>query len=326
MTRSVSCAKTLNMDSLIFSLNVVLPIFIIILLGAFLARIRILDPDVCQKLLKLVFYVSLPASLFQSVASSNLREAVNARFVLYAVASSLAVFFLAWGLSALFLKEKAQIGAAAHAAFRGNFAYVGLAVCQNLLGKESIPSTISIFAFTIPLYNVLAVLLLSHYDESGRKPGIGKEILNILQNPLILSVAAGMVFSLLGIPIVAPAAKSLSYMAQTASPLALLLIGANLDFSTLKADWKGITTATMVKIVLAPLLGTIGAVLLGFRGEELAVLYTMHAVPSAANSYIMTRQMHGDAGLGAGAVVATSLFSIFTMTVGIWWMRSLGLV
>ena len=314
------------MENLIFSLNVVLPIFLVILMGSALARVKILVPEVCGKLLKLVFYVSLPASMFQSVVGSNIREVVNAKFSLYAAGSTLAVFLLGWGLSVLFLKDRRQIAAAAHAAFRGNFVYIGLAVCQNLLGKDTVPSTVMFFAFVTPLYNILAVYILSHYDESGGKASIGKELFKILTNPMILSVAAAIPFSLLQIPIVYPVSKTISYLAQTATPLALLLIGAQLNLSTLKADWKGIALTMAVKLVLAPLLGTWGAYLLGFRGEELAVLYTMHAVPSAANSYIMTREMHGDAELGAGAVMTTSLFSIITMTVGVFWLRSLGLV
>ena len=314
------------MNNLIFSLNVVLPIFFMILLGAGLARADILVPSVCSKLLKLVFYVSLPASMFQSVIGCDISEVVNVKFSLYAVGSTLIVFFLSWGLSVLFLKEKRQIGAATHAAFRGNFVYIGLAVCQNLLGKDVIPSTVMFFAFVAPLYNVLAVLLLSHYDESGEKASIGKELVKILTNPMILSVLAALPFSLLQIQIIYPVSKTISYLAQTATPLALLLIGAQLNLSTLKAGWKGIAMATAIKIVIAPLLGTFGAYLLGFRGEELAVLYTMHAVPSAANSYIMTREMHGDAELGAGIVMTTSLFCIITLTLGVWWLRSLGLV
>ncbi len=314
------------MQNLIFSLNVVLPIFLVILLGAFLVRVGILEKAACAKMLKLVFYVSLPASMFQSVANSNLRETVNGKFTAYALGSTLLVFLLGWGIAKLVLKEKAQIAAAAHAAYRGNFVYIGMAVCQNLLQKETVPSTVMVIAFTAPFYNVLAVLLLSHYDTEGEKVHLGKELLKILTNPMILAVLAGVPFSLLQIPVVQPVAKSISYLAQTATPLALLLIGANLDMKSLKADWKGIAAATVVKIVLAPLLGTFGAYWLGFRGEELAVLYAMQAVPSAANSYIMTQQMHGDAELGAGAVMASSLFSIITMTVGIWWLRSLGLV
>jgi len=314
------------MDNFIFSVNVVLPIFLMIVLGSVLTGIGILDEEMCAKLLRLVFYVSLPASLFRSVAEADIREVMSPAFISYAVGCTLLIFFLGWMICRLFLREKKQVAAAAHAAYRGNFAYVGIPVCQNLLGKENVPVTAAVIAFVVPVYNILAVLLLSHYDEEGGSGNIGKELLKILKNPLIIAIAAGIPFSFFRIPIAQPVMKTLAYIAQLASPLALLLIGANLNPAVLRSGWKGIALTTLIKDVLSPLICTCGAVLLGFRGEELAVLFVMAAVPSAANSYIMTRQMHGDAVLGAGAVAATSLFCIVSMTAGIMWMRSLGLV
>ena len=108
--------------------------------------------------------------------------------------------------------------------------------------------------------------------------------------------------------------------------MALLLIGASLRPETFSSKPRGIALATFVKIVLAPVLATLLALPLGFSAEELATLYTLHAVPSATNSYIMTAQMGGDEELGAGIVMATSLLSAITMSIGIFLLRTFGIV
>ncbi len=120
--------------------------------------------------------------------------------------------------------------------------------------------------------------------------------------------------------------KTLSYLAQLATPMALLLIGANLKPETFKKKPKGIILGTLIKIVFAPTAFTLLAILLGFRGEAIATIFVMHAVPSATNSYIMTEQMGGDAELGAGLVMATSLLTVITMTIGIFALKTFGLV
>ena len=314
------------MANLIFSFNIVLPLFFLMALGFLLAKEGMLSPEFRKKATSLVFYVALPASLFNSVATSDMRSAVNLRFILFAVGTSLALFFISWGVCRLVLKDNREVAAAVHGAFRGNFAYIGMAVAQNLMGRDNLPTSVMCFAFVVPMYNVLAIWLLSHYDESGKKPSAMEEIWKILKNPLILAILAGIPFSLLQVTIPAMFAKTISYLAQLATPLALLLIGANLRPETFLKKPKGILLATFLKIVFAPLAFTALAILIGFRGEELGMLYVLHAVPSAANSYIMTQQMNGDAELGAGVVMATSLGSILTIALGIFWLRSLGFV
>ena len=314
------------MDNLIFSLNTVLPIFFLIMIGYALQRMGILSDEFRAKTSKLVFYVALPANLFRSVANSDLMSGLNLKFVLFAWASTLVVFFGAWLLTVLVIKDRSQRSAVVHGSFRGNFAYVGLAVAQNLLQTDVLIACVMVIAFVVPLYNVLAIIVLSYYDPKGGKVSVKKIVTDILKNPLIIGILIAIPFSLLQIPIPYMFDKTLSYLAQLATPLALLLIGANLRPETFRKKPKGILLSSTIKIVLAPLFGTLAAYALGFRGEELITIFIMHGVPSAANSYIMTVQMGGDAEIGAGIVMATSLASTLTMAVAVFLFRSLGLV
>ncbi len=314
------------MSNLIFSANIVMPIFFVIVLGYLLKRKGLLTDSFRSKASTLVFYYALPCSLFKSVAGSDLKSGFDLKFVLYVVGSTLAVFVLAWFITPLIIKERSQISATVHGAYRGNFAYVGLAILTNLLGTSTLPCSVLVIAFVIPIYSILAVIVLSYYDPSGKKPSVKEQLIKIIKNPLIVAIFIGIPFSLLQIKMPNMIDKTLSYLAQLATPLALLLIGANLKPETFKKKPKGIILGTLIKIVFAPTVFTLLAIVLGFRGEAIATIFVMHAVPSATNSYIMTEQMGGDAELGAGLVMATSLLTVITMTIGIFALKSFGLV
>ena len=313
-------------ENFLFSLNIVLPIFLLIVLGFFLSKKGILTPDFCSRATTLVFYYALPFSLFQSVASSDISQIFELKFVLYAVAASLLLFVISWVLALALIKDRGQISAVVHGAFRGNFAYIGLAVLKNLLNTDTLNSAMMIFTFVVPIYNILAIVVLSHYDNSGVKPSITDQILKIIKNPLIIGIVCGIVVSLLKIEIPSMLDKTFSYLSQLATPLALLMIGASLKPSTFRKKPKGIILGTLIKNCLAPLLFVLCAIPFGFNTEEIATIFVLFAVPSAVNSYIMTEKMGGDGELGAGIVMATSLFSVISMTLGIFIMKSFGLI
>ena len=312
------------MENILFSLNIVMPIFFLILLGAFLKRIGIFTEEFRSAANKLVFYVALPAALFRDMASSDIVSIFNLRFLLYAVGASLVIFFLAWILAKVILKEPAAIGASVHGAFRGNFAYIGLPVIRSLMGIETVTAGIMVIAVVIPIYNILATLILSYYDPTGGRPTVRSMALKIIKNPLILSILIGLPFSLWHITLPTMVDTTVKYVGQISTPLALLMIGAALRADTFKSKKAGILLTTVIKIVVAPLIGTAGAILIGIRGEELVTLFVMFAVPSAVSTYIMTRAMKGDGEMAAGIVMVTSLLGIFTMAVGITILRGLG--
>ena len=312
------------MENLIFSLNIVMPIFFLTMIGFGLRKGGILTEEFRAKAMSLVFYVALPASLFTSVASADISSGFSGKFVIYALLSTLAVFFLGWLLTLIFIKDKSQISAVAHGTYRGNFAYIGLAVCKNMLGTDVLVSAVMVIAFVVPLYNVIGTFILSYYDPGGRRVSVKQLLLGIIKNPMIISIVLALPFSIFGIQLPTMFDKTLGYLGQMATPLALLLIGANLRVDTFKKKPKGILLSTAVKIVIAPLLGTAAAYLLGFTGEDLVTIFVMHGVPAAANSYIMTKKLGGDADIGAGIVMVSTLLSTITLTIGIFIFKSMG--
>lgn len=316
----------IDMENFLLSVNIVLPVFLLIVLGWFLKKRGTLTKEFCDKASTLVFYWALPASLLKQVAESDIASIFSLKFSVYSVLSVTAVFAATWILAEALIRDKSQISAIVHGAFRSNFAYVGLPIISMITGKENLTAAIMIITFVLPFYNVLAVLLFNHYNSGGKKMTIRQQVISIIKNPMIIGILLGLPFSIFHIPMPTILGTTLTNLGRIASPLGLLLIGASLRMDTLAKKWQGITLSAAMKVVVSPLVCTLLAIPLHFSMEELTTIYVLHAVPSAVNSYVMTAKMGGDEETGAGIVMLSSLASVITMTLGIFVLKQAGLI
>lgn len=288
-------------------------------IGYFLRRLKVVDQSFISQATSLVFYVALPAKLFTSVAESNVAQSFHPLFAVYVTAMTLFFFFLFWAV-AVKIPKREDRSAFVHACYRGNFVYVGLAMLQIMLNKSVIPSTAVVIAFVMPLYNILAVFILSYYGE-GEKPKLSRIVLDMLKNPMIIAVLIGIPFSLFGWNLPMAAEKTVDYMGSMASPLALLFIGASIEFKALSKHRGIVSLSVLCKLVITPIIALPIAVLIGLSGEEIATAFILFAVPSAMNVYVMTEKMGGNGSLASEIIVGTMLGSVLTMPVGIFLLR-----
>ncbi|MDR0668226.1 MAG: AEC family transporter [Prevotellaceae bacterium] len=321
------------MLAFIFSLNCVAPIFLLIALGGLLRRWGVLSRPVIETFNTVAFTVALPLLLFRDIAMSDIRQLFAPAFILYATGATVVGFALTWWLAERFMKDRTAIGAFVQGSYRGNYAIIGLFLIINILGHSGKGALIT--AFAIPVYNVLAVIVLSVRSKNPQPVNLWRTLWNIAKNPLILGIVAGVPFSVWQIPLFTTpdthfVATTVESLAVIANPLALLAIGASISRSKLRADWPKAITATVIKLIISPALFTGLAFLLrrplGFNGDDLLVLMIMFAVPTAVASYIMAGKMHNDEELAANIVLLTSLFSVFTLTAGIYLFKSTGII
>lgn len=315
------------LQNFLFSLNVSLPIFLLLALGWVIKRSNMLDDSFFSSASTLVFNVALPAKLFYDTATSDFSQ-FSPTFILVCMLGTTAFFLFSWATGALLLKKHPEkVGAFAHGAFRGNYVYIGFALMQNILGTSVIPLSATLAsAFVLPLYNVYAVILLTVTGRTGKKIDVKNILLQIVKNPMILGIICGFPFALLHVELPFAITKSLSYMGNLCTPLALLVIGASIQFSEIAHDIGPILGACANKLVLQPVVMVAIGLLLGLSNEQLLVLFILFGVPAAANVYIVTRKMGGDAELASGIIVVSVLLSLLTMTAGIFILRTMGIV
>ncbi|MBR2466343.1 MAG: AEC family transporter [Clostridia bacterium] len=331
------------MDSLIFAFNAVLPIVLVVALGYFIKRIKLVTVGTAKELNKIVFRVLLPANLFLSVYKIDSLASVNLTFVLFAVVATVALFALGLIYVRFATKEYSRRGALLQAVFRSNYALIGVSLVVEIFGESGSGSAALLAAFIVPLFNILAVITLTVFEpvaegEEKHKISVKRIVIGILKNPLALSVFTGL--AVLGIRAcfvrfdlsfrlsdLSPVSSVLEMLSRSATPLALVALGAQFEFSAVKEMKREIISATVVRLIFVPLLALGSAVLFfRFTGPEYAALIAAFASPVAVSSVPMAQEMRGDATLAGQIVVWTTLFSSVSLFLFIFALRALGVL
>ena len=312
------------MNSLIFSLNSTIPIFLIILLGYILMRVGLFNKDLTRVMDKYVYKIALPVLLFKQVATADIYSEFNIEFVLFCMISTTIMFILVWAGSALLLKDKSEVGAFAQASARGSAAILGIAFIENIYGSSGMGPLMIVSA--VPLYNIYSVIILT-FSAKGRTSGKGairQALINIAKNPIIIAILAGLIFAVVRIPLPYIPLKALSYVAQTATPLALLVVGATFEGKQALTKIGPTCAATFIKLILIPLVFLPVAVYMGFRNESLVAIIVMLGSPTTVSCYIMAKNMDNDEHLSSSIIVMSTLLSALTLTGWIFIMRTMG--
>lgn len=312
------------MDSLIYSLNATVPVFLIILLGYGLRQKGIVNENFVTVTNNLNFKVTLPIYLFCDMAKSNLRQEFQPKLVLYCVIVTTVMVFGLWFLARKFLKDKTMVGAFVQGCYRSSIAILGAAFITNIYGSAGLVPQVLLGC--VPFFNIYAVLLLTveSPDHSFGKGDLLQAVKKVLTNPLLIGILAGVMVSALGIPLPAVLNKSLTTVGSIASPQALLCIGAGFEGRKALAKLKPTAVIAFVKLMVLPGIFLPIAIALGFRDQALATLLIMLGAPTTATSYVMAKNMGADEVLTSSAVVATTLLSAFSITFWIFLFRQLG--
>ena len=314
------------MDSLIYSLNATVPVFLVIVLGYILKRIGMLTEEFVKSANKFNFTVTLPAMLFTDLMNTDIRGTFDPEYVGYCAVVTVIAFAAMWAGAKVFLKDKSLIGEFVQAGYRSSAAVLGAAFIKNIYGNSGMAPIMIIGC--VPLFNVFAVTVLTFENGSSGTRGehIKKSLINIAKNPIILSIAAGVLASLVRLNLPEMADKTLGFLADMASPLALIAIGAGFEAKTAAASLKPAAAASFIKLVVLPAVFLPAAVKLGFRAEEMVALIIMLGSPTTPSSYIMAKNMGSKGALTTNAIVLTTFFSSFTMTFWIFIMRYFGFI
>lgn len=317
------------LDSLSFSLNSTMPLFLIMVLGYLLHRCGFLKDDFVGMANKLVFHVALPVQLFHDLATMDIYASFDAKYVLFCAVVTAGSILVIWGLAKLLLKDKSIVGEFVQACYRSSAAILGAAFIQNIYGTSGMSGLMILGS--VPLYNIFAVIVLTLESPSlDAKAGMGekmkKSLKGIITNPILLGIAAGFVWSLLRLPMPTLANKTLTSIASLTSPLALLAIGAGFKGVEALAKLKPTAVATVVKLVVLPALFLPLAVRCGFTDQKLVALMIMLGSVTTPASYVMARQMGHEGSLTGSVCVTTTFFSALTLTFWVTWAHSLGYI
>ena len=302
------------MENFLLALNVVLPIFFIMTLGFLLKKVKMVDEHSLNIMNKLVFRVFMSTLLFLNVyniGDLSVLSMDNLKLLGYAFIIILVVLFIAWLIYMPKVKDKRKLSVLIQGVYRGNFVLFGLAIVDSIYGKEGLATVSLLTIVVIPAFNVLAVIILEYY--SGREISKLKLLKQVIKNPLIIATLLGIIFIILKINISKPIYKTLSDISKIATPLAFIVLGAELEFGNMLKNIKYLISANILRLIGNPLITVGVGKLVGFQGIELVALLSMSACPTAVASYTMAKEMNADGDLAGEIVATTSMLSIFTI-------------
>lgn len=315
------------MEQLLFSLNATIPVFLVMVIGYVLKRLRLLDDPFVKTLNSFNYKVTLPVLLFRDIACSDFYSVWDTKYVLYCFLATLTTIVVIWIIAGLTYRDKAQLGEFIQASYRSSAAVLGIAFIQNIYGTSGMAPLMIIG--TVPLYNVAAVLILSFTGPSAHGPdkaSLKKSIKGILTNPIIIGILLGMVVSACRISFPVIIDKTLGNMASLATPLALLGLGAGFEGRKALKQIPPTIAATLLKLVVLPMVFLPVAVFLGFTGEKLVAILIMLGSPSTVSCYIMAKNMGHEGTLTSSVVVATTFLSSITLTVFLFLLKTGNLI
>ncbi len=320
----VAGKEGIPMENFVLSLEIVLPLFIVMAVGYTCKRLNLITEQLAKQMNGLVFRVFLPVLLCKNIYTSSLDSLMDPTVFIFAGVGILLMFLALMFVIPRLEKDQRKCGAIIQAAFRSNYAYFGIPLVQAIFPDSDTSVASLLVVIVVPMFNVLAVVVLEVFR--GGRAELKQIIKKILTNPLILGSVAGMVILVTGLPVPAILQKPIDDLGKIASPLALFLLGASINFSKTGAHVKQLAMAVLGKLVVFPLIAVTLGALMGMRGVELASLLIIFGAPTAVNSAVMAQQMGSDNDLATEAVVFTTAFSAVTVFLFVFVLKSLALI
>ena len=310
------------MDDLLFSLNTVFPLLVMMAVGFTARRVGVIGESAARQINACVFKIFLPLLLCFNIVDTQLGASTDVRTLLYAFVTTLLCFGVLFFATPRLCRDRASCGVLIQGIARSNYAIFGIPLVMMMYPEGDTSIAVLMVAVVVPVFNVLSTVALMVFG--GEKGSPWRIVKGVLLNPLILGTLAGFLLWYFRVPIPSLIETPLRSLGSIATPLALFILGASLDFSKARANSKLLVISVTGRLVVVPLIFLSLAVALGIRDVSLAALIAVYASPTSVSSFPMAQQMGGNGDLAGGQVVFTTVFSILTVFLWVFVLKSLG--
>ncbi len=315
------------MANTLFIINTVSPIFLIVILGWVLRKIGVIQEEFIRQSTKFVFNVTLPVLIFLKLATVDFSTIFDSKIIILVYSCIFIVFFLSWLLAKIFITKGNGRGVFIQGGFRPNNVIIGLALIMNIFGEDAVSRTVMILTFLVPLDNILSVIALTISDrQNKRSKALTEMIKSIALNPVIIAAIVAIIISLLRVPIPRVLISTGNYVAAITLPLALIGVGGTLRIKYLRQTSFITLGASIVKLLVAPIVATIIGVSIGYTGTDLGIIFILFACPTAIVSYILAEAMTTHGEIAGNIVLTTTLASSIIIPIGLMLLTYLNLL
>lgn len=293
-------------------LAALVPVALLISLGWALRRRGTMPEDFWRPAEWLSYYVLLPALFVHGLATAELGDVPAGRMFAALLGSVLLGAALTVAARRAFPVDDAGFTSVFQGAIRVN-TYVGVLVATGLYGAEGTALAAVASAAIVPTVNILSVLVFSRFGAA--RPTLGGVIRQVATNPLVLSCLIGSALQVSGLGLHPAIGGALRALGQAALAMGLMCVGAALDLGAAWGHTGTALRASAVKFVLLPALTLAACLMAGLTGPAAMVAVIFQALPTASSSYILARQMGGDARLMASIIAFQTILAGLAMPV-----------
>jgi len=262
--------------------------------------------------------------IFDSILGADFYNNFDWKYALYAIILILIITGSLCLVIPRVEKDRKTQGAMIQSIFRSNYLMLGIPMTLSVFPDSDLLAAATLMAFSVPLLNVLAVVVLETYR--GQKPKVKEILIGVARNPVVIAAVSAILLSTLRVTLPSVVGKAVSMMVPVATPLMLMSLGASFHFSETKKYIRQLAISVSSKLVIIPAILIPLSVYLGYCGELLMSLITMFAAPSAVSSYNMAVIMDSNHEFASQAVIYSTLFSAITMFALIFVMSEFGLL
>ena len=313
------------LESFQVAFNAVMPLLILLGIGWAAVRSGVTDRAFMNRLNTLNFKLFFPFLMFKNVYGAEPENLPSTALIIMGVASLLAVVALLVILVPRIVPENPRRGTIIQAIFRSNFIIYGIPLTTFVFGEGKASVCGIMVMIMVSMFNILSVIVLEYFREGGKvRPG--PLLLGIVKNPLLQGCVAGLLCYLLGIKLPVFLKEPVFALGSMASTLALVVLGANLQFAELRKNGRTVTAVLLIRLLLLPLVMVPLGWLIGLRGVELFLILMIYGTPVATASYPMAQNMGGDGQLAGQLVFVSTVASLGTIFLFIFTMSRLGLL
>lgn len=309
------------MDTFIFVITPVAPVFILVLLGYLLRLKGLIDDNFVDKAMAIVFKLLLPAMFFEKIYKTDISAGLSTQqiiLVVFLFVATIVGFVFSYLYAKPFISYKDNknnqntVGSFVQGCFRSNFALVGYPILLSMFGDAVVMNMALATIATIPLFNVLAVIALENRGDKFSPEILKKQLKKIITNPLIIGIILGFAASLLKIKLPKFAQNAITMLSQSTSTLALISIGGFITFDGFKSELKLTVASTIYKNIIMPTVFGFLAYFLGFSFMDVIIIVVCLGGPAAISSFSMSCAMGGNKQLSANSIIFTTITCMFT--------------
>lgn len=313
-------------ESFMTAINAVVPFLCYLALGCGCRRIGAVDPPFLNRLTKLVFAVMFPFMTFNNIYSASVDSIPSGKLLVFVAVGILVVEAVGLALVPRIVKDNPRRGVIIQALYRSNFVLFGLPLTESIYGADKVAVAAMLVTVVLTIYNITSVIILELFNQQEGKLDCKKLLLKLVQNPMLQGCFVGLVFFFCGIRLPQFLDEPISNFANMTTPLAMFALGGTLQLGRLRRNRKALMATLSGKLVLIPLILMTLGYAIGLRGIELFLVVAVFGTPVASGSYPMAMNMGGDGELAGQLVFVSTVASVITMFLWIFWMGVAGLL